>query len=233
MTYDMKKVAILQSNYIPWKGYFDIIAAVDEFILLDDVQFTKNDWRNRNKVKTPLGAEWISIPVGKNLNRRIRDVMLPNDNWQKKHWKTLVNNYGRAAYFNEIASWLKPLYCSLSYTHLSQVNRSFIEAVCGYLSIKTKITNSWEYAILTDRTERLVDMCIQAGGTEYVSGPAGKNYIEEDIFKARGVKLTFFDYAGYSEYPQLWDKFIHEVSIIDLLFNCGVDSPHYMKCVLP
>lgn len=229
----MKKVAILQSNYIPWKGYFDMIAAVDEFILFDDVQFTKNDWRNRNKIKTPQGVEWISIPVGQNINRRIRDVDLPNDIWQKKHWKSLVSNYGRAAHFNAIAAWLKPMYCSRSYTHLSQMNRCFIEAMCTYLGIRTIITNSWDYNLLDDKTERLVDICTQAGGTEYVSGPAAKNYIEENIFKERGIKLSWFEYTGYSEYPQLWGKFTHEVSILDLLFNCGTDAPQYMKCVLP
>jgi len=228
----MKKIAILQSNYIPWKGYFDMIAAVDEFILLDDVQFTKNDWRNRNKIKTPKGVEWITVPVGQNINRRIRDVELPNDIWQKKHWKTLVSNYGRAPHFNAIAEWLEPLYCSHSYKNLSQMNRCFIEAVCSYLCIKTIITNSWDYTLLVDKSERLVDICTQVGSMEYVSGPAAKNYIEENVFIKRGVKITWFDYVGYPEYPQLWGEFTHEVSILDLLFNCGIDAPHYMKCVL-
>jgi hypothetical protein len=229
----MKKVAILQSNYIPWKGYFDMIAAVDEFILFDDVQFTKNDWRNRNKIKTPKGVEWLSIPVGQNINRRIRDVDLPNYIWQEKHWKTLMSNYGRAPHFDVIAAWLKPMYCNRYYTNLSQVNRCFIEAICNFLRIKTLITNSWDFTLLDDKTERLADMCTQTGGTEYVSGPAAKNYIKENVFLDRGVKLTWFDYAGYQKYPQLWGEFTHEVSILDLLFNCGSDAPHYMKCVLP
>jgi hypothetical protein len=229
----MKKIAILQSNYIPWKGYFDMIAAVDEFILYDDVQFTKNDWRNRNKIKTPNGLEWISIPVGQNINRRIRDVDLPNDSWQEKHWKTLVSNYGRAPYFYEIAAWLEPLYLAQSYTHLSQINRCFIEAVCDYLGIKTVITNSWDYTLFDGKTERLADLCTQSGGTEYISGPSAKTYIEEDKFNKRGIKLTWFDYSGYPEYPQLWGKFIHEVSILDLLFNAGKDSPQFMRYVQP
>ncbi|MBU0664943.1 MAG: WbqC family protein [Proteobacteria bacterium] len=229
----MKKVAILQSNYIPWKGYFDIIAAVDEFILYDDVQFTKNDWRNRNKIKTPKGLEWISVPVGQDINRRIRDVELPNTTWQEKHWKTLVSNYGRAPHFHAIATWLEPLYLARIYTHLSQINRCFIEAVCNYLSIKTTITNSWDYTLLEDKTERLAFICTQAGGTEYISGPAAKGYIKKSVFSDRGIKLTWFDYVGYPEYPQLWGEFTHEVSILDLLFNCGTDAPHYMKCILP
>jgi len=229
----MKKIAILQSNYIPWKGYFDLIAAVDEFIIYDDVQFTKNDWRNRNKIKTPNGIEWLSIPVGQNIKRRIRDVDLPTNNWQEKHWKTLMSNYGNAPHFNVIATWLKPLYLAQTYTHLSQINRCFIEAVCSYLGIKTIISNSWDYRILNGKTERLVDLCLQSGGTEYISGPAAKAYIEEGVFNRQGIKLTWFDYSGYPEYPQLWGKFIHEVSIFDLLFNCGKDSHQFMRYMQP
>ena len=148
----MKHVAILQSNYIPWKGYFDMIAAVDEFILYDDMQFTKNDWRNRNKIKTPKGTEWLSIPVGGAINRRIRDVDLKSPVWQKKHWRTLEMNYRRSHCFDEIAGWLAPLYLSEAYINLSQVNRIFIEAICNYLDITTKISNSWDYNLAEGST---------------------------------------------------------------------------------
>jgi hypothetical protein len=225
----MKKVAILQSNYIPWKGYFDLIAAVDEFILYDDMQFTKNDWRNRNKIKTPKGLEWISVPVGQDINRRIREVKIPNCNWQKKHWKTFVSNYGRAPHFKEVAAWIEPLYLDRRYTHLSELNQCFIKDICGYLGIKTIITNSWDYTLVDGKTERLVDLCTQADCTEYISGPAAKDYIEESVFQKRGIKLTWFDYSGYPEYQQLWGKFTHEVSILDVLFNCGIEAPRYMK----
>lgn len=229
----MKKVAILQSNYIPWKGYFDMIAAVDEFILYDDMQFTKNDWRNRNKIKTPRGVEWLSVPVGQNINRRIRDVVTPNDLWQKKHWKTLEANYIRSPHFDELAILLKPIYLQREHTNLSALNRSLIEAVCGYLGISTKISYSWDYELTDGKTERLADLCAQVGGTEYISGPAARDYIKAHFFKERGIKLTWFDYSGYPEYPQLWGEFTHGVTILDLLFNCGKDTPHYMKYVRP
>jgi hypothetical protein len=227
----MKKVAILQSNYIPWKGYFDMIAAVDEFILYDDVQFTKNDWRNRNLIKTPQGLQWISIPVGQCINRRIRDVVMPDPMWQKKHWRTINVNYRRAPHFDEIAAWLEPLYLSASHTYLSSLNRRLIEEICNYLKINTTISNSWDYALLDGRMERLTDLCAQAGGTEYISGPAAKDYLDENAFTNRGIKLTWFDYAGYLEYPQLWGEFTHQVTILDLLFNCGKDAPRYMRYV--
>jgi hypothetical protein len=229
----IKKIAICQSNYIPWKGYFDMIAAVDEFILYDDLQYTKNDWRNRNRIKTPNGVEWISIPVGQDIGRRIRDVTLPDTRWQEKHWKTLESNYRRARHFNEVAALFEPFYRMHSHTYLSAFNRELIEAVCSYLGIRTKISNSWDYRLITGKTERLVDFCMQTGGTEYISGPAAKNYIEEDAFIKKGIKLSWIDYAGYPEYPQLWGEFIHGVTVLDLLFNCGKDAPHYLKHVAP
>jgi hypothetical protein len=225
----MKKVAILQSNYIPWKGYFDLIAAVDEFIIYDDMQFTKNDWRNRNQIKTPKGIEWLSIPVGQNIGRRIRDVELSNNLWQKKHWKTLCANYGRAQCFSEVAPIFEPLYLQTLHTNLSQLNREFIETICTYLGINTKISCSWDYSLADGKTERLVDLCMQVGGQEYISGPSAQNYIEEKFFSDQGITLTWFDYEGYPHYPQLWGTFTHGVTILDLLFNCGKQAPHYMK----
>jgi WbqC-like protein len=225
----MKKVAIVQSNYIPWKGYFDLIAAVDEFILYDDAQFTKNDWRNRNRIKTPKGLEWLSIPVGQDIRRRIRDVELPERRWQERHWKTLEVNYRRAAHFAEIAALLEPLYLERSHLRLSALNREFIEAICRYLRIPTRISNSWDYELIEGKTDRLVALVAQAGAGEYVSGPSAKSYLDERVFAERGIGLTWFDYAGYPAYPQLWGEFSHEVTILDLLFNCGRDASRYMR----
>ena len=209
-----------------------MIAAVDELILYDDMQYTKNDWRNRNLIKTPQCTQWLTVPVGQNISRRIRDVTL-YAGWQIKHWKTLECNYCRAVHFEEISTWLKPLYFNTSYSHLSSLNRTMIEAVCNYLEIKTVISNSWDYTLVDGKTGRLVDLCAQAGGTEYLSGPAAKDYVEESVFRKRGVALTWFDYSGYPEYPQLWGEFVHGVTILDLLFNCGLDSRRFMKHIAP
>ena len=229
----MKKVAILQSNYIPWKGYFDLIAAVDEFILFDDMQYTRRDWRNRNKIKTPQGLQWLTVPViakGK-YHQKIRDTEIDGLNWGLLHWKSLAQNYRRAPHFEEIAACLEPLYFNETYTQLSQLNRRFIEAICNYLGIKTVISNSWDYTLLNGKTERLADLCAQTNCTEYLSGPAAKGYIKEDVFAELGIKLTWFDYSGYPEYSQLWGEFVHEVSILDLLFNCGSETPRFMRYV--
>lgn len=229
----MKKVAILQSNYIPWKGYFDMIASVDEFILYDDMQYTRRDWRNRNQIKTPQGVQWLTVPVrvkGK-YDQTIRETEIDGVDWAESHWKSIVQNYRKTAHFAEIAAIFEPLYRQRKYTHLSALNRELIEAVCAYLGITTKISNSWDYQLIEGKTERLANLCAQAGGTEYISGPSAKDYVEENLFTSMGIKLTWFDYAGYPEYPQLWGDFTHGVTILDLLFNCGKDAPRYMRYV--
>lgn len=210
-----------------------MIAAVDEFILYDDMQYTRRDWRNRNQIKTSQGVQWLTVPVlvkGK-YYQKIRDTEIDGTDWAIAHWKALTQNYRRAPHFAEIAALLEPLYLTESYFHISQLNRRFIEVICNYLKIKTAITNSWDYTLLDGKTERLSDLCIQAGGTEYISGPAARNYVNEECFAEAGVTLTWFDYTGYPEYPQLWGEFSHGVTILDLLFNCGSDSPRYMRYV--
>lgn len=225
----MKRIAISQSNYIPWKGYFDLIASVDEFVLYDDMQFTKNDWRNRNKIKTPKGLEWMSIPVGSDIRRRIRDVALPNNGWQRKHLKTFEINYSRAQYFNEVMHWLVPIYSNQDIKLLSEFNRALIERICHCLNIKTKISYSWDYNLPQGKTERLVSLCEQIKANVYVSGPAAKDYLDKSLFAKKNIIIEWFDYSGYQEYTQLWGDFEHGVSILDLLFNCGMDATKYMK----
>ena len=212
-----------------------MIAAVDEFILYDDMQYTRRDWRNRNQIKTPQGVQWLTVPVqvkGK-YEQKIKETAIDGSEWAIAHWKALAQNYRRAPHFDEVATWLEPLYIAEPYTHISQLNRCFIEAICHYLGIKTVISNSWDYALIDGKTERLADLCKQAGGTEYISGPSAKNYLEEGIFTCMDITLTWFDYADYSEYPQLWGEFTHGVTILDLLFNCGKDAHRYMRYVRP
>ena len=227
----MSKLAILQSNYIPWKGYFDLIAAVDEFIIYDSVQFTKNDWRNRNKIKTPNGLQWLSIPVGKDIKRLIHEVVVSDAAWQRKHWASLQQNYSRAASFDDLAGELERLYLGAQYNSLSAINRVFIDFVCDYLGVNTKITDARNYTLSGDPTERLVGLCQQAGASEYVTGPAARAYLDEQVFARAGISLHWFNYDGYPEYNQLFGEFEHHVSVLDLLLNCGPSSGHYMKCL--
>jgi hypothetical protein len=224
-------VAILQSNYVPWKGYFDLISSVDEFIIFDDAQYTKQDWRNRNKIKTPQGTNWLTVPVKSRgaLENPIRNMEINGTEWVKNHWKSLSQNYQRSNHFQSIATWLEPLYFAEQHTHLSVLNRRFIEAICGYLGITTQLRWSWEYDLAEGKTARLVHLCRQAGATTYVSGPAAKAYLDEAAFNAAGMAVEWFDYSGYPEYPQLWGAFTHHVSVLDLLFNCGATSRDHLQ----
>lgn len=230
----LKKIAISQSNYIPWKGYFDLIASVDEFILFDDMQYTKRDWRNRNKIKTPKGPVWLSVPVqvkGK-YYQSIRDTRINGDEWAQSHLRSMQLNYAKAPHFQEILDLIKPIYDG-RISMLSELNHAFIVAICQYLGIDTKITNSWDYGVVDGKSERLLDLCQKAGADSYISGPAAKGYLDVELFEDAGMKVCWFDYDNYPEYPQLWGEFVHQVSIVDLLFNCGKDSSHRLKHVAP
>jgi hypothetical protein len=226
----VKRVAIVQSNYIPWKGYFDLIAAVDEFILFDDAQYTKNDWRNRNVIKTSQGPAWLTVPVRKRFRQSIHQTEIEGASWAKSHARSLSAHYHRSQHYEEIADLIMPVY-QQHHAGLSELNRTFIEAICRFLGIRTKISSSRDFTLTEGKTERLVGLCHNTGADVYVSGPSAKDYLLEECFAEAGVKLEWFDYAGYPEYPQLWGKFVHELSILDLLFNCGHDAPRYMRYV--
>jgi hypothetical protein len=211
-----------------------MIASVDEFVLYDDMQFTRRDWRNRNQIKTPNGVQWLTVPVkskGK-YHQSIRETEIDGGEWAEMHWKTLVSNYRRAPHFDEVASWLAPLYLENSYASLTELNRTFLKAICRYVGITTTLSNSWDYTLVDGKTERLAEICRQAEATEYVSGPAAKDYVDPGEFEIRGIKLTWFDYSGYPEYPQLWGEFTHGVTILDLLFNCGPAATGKCRSVL-
>lgn len=226
---ESKTIVILQPNYVPWKGYFDLIAECDLFVLYDDVQFTKNDWRNRNLIKTPKGLEWLSVPVGGKLDRLIREVKIPDSRWQVKHWKTLQANYARSRFSREILDLLEPAYLGEEFSTLAAVNRRFIEIICSYLGIGTEIRSSSEYPPRSSGSNGVLELCKMLGATRYLSGPAARAYLVEDDFEREGIEVCWFDYTGYPEYPQLWGAFEHRVSILDVLFNCGDESPLYLK----
>jgi hypothetical protein len=224
-----RKIAILQSNYIPWKGYFDLINLVDEFIFYDDAQFTNNDWRNRNRIKTQDGPQWLTIPIAHHMGQKIRETQVSGSGWAAKHWKTLLQNYSKARHFAAVRDRLEPLYMSNRETSLSRINHSFIKTMCEILGIKTKLSWSMDYELKGGKTERLVNLCKAAGGGEYLSGPAAKAYLEEDRFREAGITLKFMDYSGYPEYAQLFPPFEHSVSALDLIFNEGPEAPKFMK----
>jgi len=230
-----KCVAIVQSSYIPWKGYFDLIRAADEFILLDDVQFTKRDWRSRNRIKTKDGPCWLTIPVHTTgrYQQRIMDTTIADPGWPERHWQTIHSAYARTPFFDAYAPQLREAYQRVTSNRLSDVNRSLLERVCQMLGITTPIRWSSEYHPREGRNERLIDLCVAAGATMYLSGPAARSYIDEQAFAAAGVGVRFADYSGYPEYPQPYPPFEHAVSALDLLFCTGSRALEYMKNVWP
>lgn len=228
----MKRVAIVQSNYIPWKGYFDLAADVDELILLDEVQYTRRDWRNRNRVKMASGVQWltVSVQVKGKYHQRIDETLIAEPGWAEKHWATLRAAYLRAEGFASYETPIREAYeQAAELPRLSDVNRVLLEVIAGLLGIGTRFSWSTEFSSRDGRNERLLDLCVAAGATTYVSGPAARSYLDEAAFAAGDVDVEWMDYSGYREYPQLHPPFEHKVSVLDLLFNTGDAAPGYLK----
>jgi hypothetical protein len=225
----VKRVAVLQSNYLPWKGYFDIVNAVDLFVFYDDLQYTKNDWRNRNKLKTSKGTSWLTIPVGTNLRRRICDVELLDFSWQAKHWAAICDAYSAAPHFTRYFDYFKDVYLGRQWTNLSALNQSLIKTIAReLLGIRTEFADSRAFAPVGTKQDRLLDLLKKTGAARYLSGPAAKDYIDPARFADAGIELAWQSYAGYPEYMQQFPPFEHGVSIIDLLFHEGPDAPEFI-----
>jgi hypothetical protein len=223
-----KRVSIIQSNYIPWKGYFDIIHQVDEFVFHDDVRYTKQDWRNRNRIKTPAGTVWLTIPVGSQGHRRICDVELPESAWASQHWRRIAAAYGAAPYFDRFRAIFEEVF-RRPWRYLSDLNQHLVRTIArDILGLTTRFRDSREFDLQSRREQRVLDILEQTGATVYLSGPAAQTYLQPGHFAERGVELVWMRYDGYPEYPQLHPPFVHEVTILDLLFHTGPDAPWHI-----
>jgi len=223
------RVAIIQSNYIPWKGYFDIIHDVDTFIFLDDVQFTAQDWRSRNRIKTKDGLKWLSVPVGTDKVRLIHEVRIPTSGWQIKHWRSISQSYARAPHFHRYREMLEHFYLGRTWDNLSEMNQHLIRLIATEcLHITTRFRDSREFTLSGKKLDRLLDLIRQSGATHYLSGPTARDYIDDRHFADAGLVLEYKDYAGYPAYDQLHPPFEHAVSILDVLFHTGPEAPYYL-----
>jgi hypothetical protein len=229
-------VVITQSNYIPWRGYFDQLRSADEVVLLDSVQYTRRDWRNRNMIKTPQGTTWLTIPVEvKGLyHQAIDETRIAGSDWARKHRKAIELSYGNAAFYEQVGPWIFGLLDDVATEpYLSIVNEHIIRAICDRLGIHVRIQRCTDI-IARDRlrelepTQRLVALAKELGATRYLSGPAAQAYLNIDQFRAEGIEVAWMDYAGYPPYPQLWDAFVPRVSVVDLLLNTGPDASRYL-----
>lgn len=225
----MTAAAIVQSCYIPWKGYFDLIRRADVFVLFDCVQYTTRDWRNRNRIKTPKGPLWLTIPVQHaSRSQRICDTLALNDAWKHEHWESIRHAYGKAKHFAEYGERVQALYDSCDSASLSEINLHFLQGISAMLGITTQLHVLREHIREEgDRTERLLDVCRHYGADRYISGPSAQAYLDTGKFAKAGVALEWMDYAHYPAYEQLYPPFLHEVSVLDLLFNTGASAPRF------
>ncbi len=225
-----KLVGMTQSNYIPWKGFFDYINMVDEFFFYDDVQYTKQDWRNRNMIKSPKGLEWISVPVGKKTrNRLICDVEITQNGWQKSHWGKISQYYKDAPYFKMYKEFFQEIYLGKEWENLSDMNQNIIKKISkDILGITTKFDDSRRFNLSGSKEDRYIPLLKEIGCTTYLSGPSAKSYLTHESMEAHGISLEWMNYEGYPEYSQLNPPFEHGVSILDLIFNEGPEMKSSM-----
>jgi len=226
------RVVVLQSNYIPWKGYFDLIHDADLFVYYDEVQYTKNDWRNRNRIYPKNGLQWLSIPIAKRaVKQRISEVELPATDWRTAHYKSLYYGYASAPCFGQLEPLLVDVYQQREWKHLVELNRHLIETISRMLGIETRFEDSRNFSLEGDRVTRLIALLKHVGATEYISGPAGRDYLSgsEGLFADNDIRTIYKDYGGYPTYAQLADPFEHGVSILDLLANLPLEEiPYYV-----
>ena len=221
--------AVDQPNYIPWKGYFDLIHDADVFVFYNDVQYTKRDWRSRNRIITPHGVKWLTIPAGKDTHRLIYEVRLEDKTWQKSHFETIRFAYSKAPFYKKYIDFFEDVYLNKEWEYLFELDQYLIEKISTeFLGIKTTFVDSRDYPKSGQKHEKLLSLVEAMEAQVYISGPAAKDYIIEDDYKNRGIELIWKNYDGYPEYKQLSDEYYPDVSIIDLLFNVGDEAPFYI-----
>lgn len=218
------RIAIVQSCYLPWKGYFDLIRTSDCFILLDNVQYSRGDWRNRNQIKTEKGLKWLTLPLRHSgtFPSLIEDMRISDPDWRKRHRSQIEQAYRHAPHWPVLRNWLDNVLMRQDSDSLSVVNENLTRSLASLLGIQTPIVLAQSFGKTSDEpSERVLELCQRAGATTYVSGPAAKAYLREDIFAKAAIKVEYFDYSGYPVYPQLHGTFVHAVSIVDTIAHLG------------
>ena len=220
----MTVVAIHQPQFLPWLGYLDKLDRSDVFCLLDIVQYKKNEFQNRNKIKTSQGWQWLTVPVTYRFPERILEVGVnPTVDWRRKHLRSLETSYRKAPFFDNYIMRFEEFY-QQSYEMLADVNVASIELLMELLGLERKLVLASSLQVDTeDPTLRLVQICQTLGGAAYLSGKDGANYMDLDTFRSQQLEIVFQDF-NHPEYPQCFGPFEPNMSVIDLLFNCGPES---------
>ncbi len=224
---------VLQPSYIPWRGYFHQIHKADLFVFYDDVNFDKDGWRNRNRVKTGQGTKWLTIPVTAGPHKQlhttpIHQVQICQDqSWNSAHWKTLQHSYSKAPYFKHYAPLLEPYY-QKPYSLLSEFLMELTQALAHELGIHhTRFAKSSDIGSSGTKTDRIIGLLKAVGATHYITGPTARSYMDESQFEAAGITTEYMVY-DYPDYDQLYPPFDPKVSILDLLFMKGPDASRYI-----
>ncbi len=221
-------VAVHQPQYLPWLGYFDKIDQAEAFVLLDNVQYKKNEWQNRNRIRTAQGWQWISVPVLNQFGQQIKDVRINNRvRWKKKHFHALLYNYSKSPYFNEHRPFFERTF-NRDWQYLLDINTHMIKYLVGALGINTEIVIASDLNVRNHPTERLIDICKALGADTYLAGIGGYKYMDMERFKQAGIEVIFQDFQ-HGTYSQLFDTFEPFMSVVDLLFNHGKESLNIIR----
>ena len=226
--------SIIQPNYIPWIGYFEIIKYVDKFIFLDDVQYTKRDWRNRNYVKFENNKKVLTIPVKtKNkYDQKINEtIIFDKEEFIKTHLKIFESYYGKSKYFYEIYNFLKKTYHKPKTDILSENTINITKDIAKYLGIETQFKNSSSLKIQNTSSERILEICKRENISNYLTGKKALSYLNVKNFQKNNINIYIISYRKQKKYKQIQKDFIEKLSIVDLLFNCGQSSSEYLQDV--
>jgi len=217
-------VSIHQPQYLPWLGYFDKIDQADIFCFLDNVQYKKNEWQNRNRIKTASAWQWMTVPVRFRFGEKINEVAIdPTVNWQHKHLQAIITNYRKAPFFETYFGVFERIY-QKQWSSLSELNIIIIKEICRLLGIdQFKSATASQMQLRNDPTGRLIDICKRLGGDTYLAGQGGAGYMDLKRFEESGIKVIFQDFI-HPVYPQQFTGFVSYLSIVDLLMNCGPES---------
>ncbi len=218
-------VAIHQPEHLPWLGFFEKMLRADLFVLLDDVQFSKGDFQNRNRVKGAGGAQWLTVPVVRRFPQKLNEVEVAGNDWQAKHWKTLRSCYARAAHFETFAPLFEDFY-RRPWVRLADLNVAGIELVARALGVERKWVLASDIAVSGHKSELVLNICKALGASAYYSGRTGSTYLDKEAFRQAGIEIVVQDF-NHPTYEQLFMKesgFVPNLSAVDLLFNCGAQG---------
>jgi len=224
------RIAIIQSCYVPWRGFFGLISRCDQYVILDQVQYAKRHWHNRNRIKSAAGLQWLTIPViTKGRFEQAIDKVEIAKPWVDDHWRAVELAYRRAPFFNALAPTVRGWYeAAAKESLLTEVNAIFLRGIARVLGLRTRIVRDTAYPARLAKTERLLEICRSAGADHYLSGPSAKSYLDVSLLADAGISVEWMNYDGYPEYKQLYGVFEPAVSTVDLLFNVGCDAPRYI-----